>query len=347
VSGTAGYAIIGAGEISGQHAEAIALTPQARLVAICSGTERSARTSGERWGVPWSTDLNDTLARSDVDVAVICTPSGMHAQQAAQALDAGKHVLIEKPLALSLADADRVIAMGHARGLLVSVISQRRFEPIVQQIRQALTDQALGPIALVEACTRYYRPQAYYEGASWRGTKALDGGALMNQGIHMVDLVRWLMGPISQVSGFVGTLGHRMESEDTATASVLFSAGALGTLAATTCAYPGFTQDLWILGDRGHLHLVDRQLVAWSVADALHSELLSALTSNGAGGAPDGQTQNGHVAQYLDMTRAVLEGRSPAVTGEDGRSALEVVLAVYESAQQGRVVALPANGMAS
>ncbi len=333
-----GYLIVGAGAISAQHIEAIRITDGAYVAGVSDSSAERAQAAGERWGVPWSTDLAEALGWSGVDAAVICTPSGLHAGQALAALQAGKHVLIEKPIALSLDDADRVVEEARSRDLVVSTVSQRRFEPAVQAIRQVLSDGALGPVAFVEGLTLDYRPQQYYDSAAWRGTRAFDGGALMNQGIHMVDLVRWLAGPIVRVAGQAATVAKKMEAEDTATAAVAFASGALGSLVATTCAYPGVPHELRVYGERGYIHLRGEDLVGWEVQGVPRPE--PTQEQAGPAAATWGTTFVGHARQYRDVTSAIVEHRPPAISGADGRDTLAVVLAVYDSAATGHAVTL-------
>jgi len=203
--------LVGAGAISTQHFEAIEALPGMRLAAVASASEVRARAAGEAHGVPWSTSLVELLARDDVDAVTICSPSGLHPAQALAALRAGKHVLIEKPIALSVADADAVIAEARSRGLVAAVVSQRRFEPAVRALKAAVDAGRLGRVILVIGEGLYFRPQSYYDSAAWRGTVGLDGGVLMNQAIHTLDLMRWVGGPAVSVAGQVATLGHTME----------------------------------------------------------------------------------------------------------------------------------------
>jgi UDP-N-acetyl-2-amino-2-deoxyglucuronate dehydrogenase len=208
--------LVGCGAISTQHLEAIAAVDGLSLAAVMSASADRARTVGDRWGVPWTTSLDELLARDDVDAVTVCSPSGLHPAQALAALRSGRHAIVEKPIALSIPDADAVVAEGRERGLVVATISQRRFEPAVRALKAAVAAGALGRISLVITEGLYHRPQAYYDSAAWRGTRELDGGVLMNQAIHMIDLVRWIGGPIASVSAHIATLGHEMEAEDTA-----------------------------------------------------------------------------------------------------------------------------------
>ena len=343
ISDGVGYLIVGAGAISTQHVEAIGATDAARVAGVCDASAERAQAAGERWDIPWSTDLEAALTWAAVDAAVICTPSGLHAQHALAALRAGKHVLIEKPIALSLADADEIVTAGRARDLVVSTVSQRRFEPVIQEIRRVLASGVLGPVAYVGGTTLDYRPQSYYASGAWRGTRALDGGALMNQGIHTVDLVRWLAGPIVRVAGQTATVAKEIEAEDTAAAAVTFASGALGSLVATTSAYPGVPHDLRIHADRGYIHLRDEAIAGWEV-DGVPRPSAPDDPAAEADAATWGTTFVGHARQYADVTRAILEHRTPAISGLDGRNTLAVVLAVYESAATGRIIELTETG---
>jgi len=344
------FALVGAGAISTQHIEAIAAVEGAVLVAVESSSTDRAREVGERWGVPWTTDLDELLSRADVDAVAICTPSGSHAEIALAALRHAKHVVVEKPLALSTADADALIAEGRRAGRLVATISQRRFEPVMQAVRAAVAADAFGRIALVMGEGLYHRPQSYYDSAAWRGTRAMDGGVLMNQAIHMVDLVRWVGGPVASIAGQVATIGHTMEAEDTATVSLRFASGALGSIIATTCAEPGFDQELRVYGDRGHARVVGQRALEWSLAPGTAVTVpaeeaavgATATPSGGLAPATWGTDATGHIRQYTDIVAAIQTGRAPAVTGEDGRNAVEIVVGAYEASDTGRAVTVKA-----
>jgi predicted dehydrogenase len=336
------FGLIGAGAISTQHLEAIDALPGAAISAIASASADRARAAGERWGVPWTTDVDELVARDDVDAVTISTPSGLHPGHALAALRHGKHVLVEKPIALSVEAADAVAAEARARGLVAATVSQRRFEPVTRAIRDAVASGALGRIAMIVAEGFYHRPQAYYDSAAWRGTIELDGGVLMNQGIHMIDLLRWIGGPVDRVSGHVATIGHRMEAEDTATVSLRFSDGALGAILATTCATVEQPTVLRIHGEHGHVRLVGEEATEWDVPDRPAPVAGPAHEAEGAVGrsATWGTSAVGYVRQYTDFIAAVREGRDPAVTAEDGAAAVEIITAAYASSQSGRAVTL-------
>lgn len=338
--------IVGCGAISTQHLEAISALPDLALAAVVSASEARAQAVGERWGVPWSTRLEDLLGRDDLDAVTISTPSGLHPEQALAALRTGRHVVVEKPIALSVADADAVVREGRERRLVVATISQRRFEPAVRALHDAMEAGALGRVSLIIAEGLYQRPQAYYDSAAWRGTRDLDGGVLMNQAIHVIDLVRWIGGSVASVAAHVAILGHAMEAEDTASVSLRFASGTLGVIVATTCAKPEFPTELRVYGDRGHVRIVGEEAVEWDVPGIAAptgpvEEPEAPGAELGIGTAQTwGTSAIGYLRQYADFVEAVRTGRPPVVTGEDGRNAVEIVTAAYEADRTGRAVVL-------
>lgn len=334
--------LVGCGAISTQHLEAISALPDMSLSAVVSGSEDRARIVGEKWGVPWYTDLDRLLGRDDVDAVTVATPSGLHPVQALAALRSGRHVIVEKPIALSVADADNVVREGRDRGLVVAMISQRRFEPPIRALRAAIESGGLGRISLIIGEGLYHRPQSYYDSAVWRGTRDLDGGVLMNQAIHMIDLVRWMGGPVASVAAHIATLGHEMEAEDTASVTLRFANGTLGEIVATTCATPEFPTELRVYGERGHVRIVGEVAVEWDIPDVPPPLPDDAPTPQAAIGVTQtwGTNATGYLRQYSDFVEAVRTGRPPAVTGEDGRNAVEIVTSAYEADRTGRSVEL-------
>ncbi|MFZ5816509.1 MAG: Gfo/Idh/MocA family protein [Bacillota bacterium] len=324
--------IIGYGSIGKVHEEVLSHCEGVTVAAIAGRS--AARPPGLT--ADWHADYRELLRRPDIDLVVICTPSGLHGPQALEALEAGKHVVIEKPMALRLDEARAVIGCARRRGLFLSVISQRRMEPPHRYLKEAIASGRLGRPVLGEALVRWYRPQSYYDSADWRGTLALDGGALMNQGIHLVDLLLWLMGPVTSVSAHTATRTHRMEAEDTATASLRFESGALGLIAATTAAHPGFPAELNLFFERGSVLLSGSQVLRWEVPDLPPPPKAEPAT----GGASDPRAigNAGHLAQWQEILDALRYRRRPLVAGEDGLAALALVLAIYESSQTGRAV---------
>ena len=340
-----GFGIAGAGVIAAMHAEAIAMLPAARLVAVTDVVPESARVFAEARGCAAEPDLSALLARADIDVVSVCVPSGLHAEVGTQAAAAGKHLVIEKPIDTTLAAADRLIGAARAAGVVVTVVSQHRFDPGLAELRILLDAGALGRLVLGEASTKWYRSQAYYDSAAWRGTWALDGGSLMNQGIHYVDLLLWAMGPVAEVTALTATQAHEVEVEDVALALLRFCSGAVGTIVASTAVFPGFAQRLEITGTNGTVVIEDGQIVRHDISG---EESRSAAPGGAAGHGgsraaanPAGLAPASHAAQIADLLGAIDAGRQPSVTAESGRAALEVVCAVYQSAREGRKIALP------
>jgi len=337
-----GFGIAGTGIIASTHAQAVARLGNARLVAV---TDVSADTAGrfaERHGCVAMPDLDALLARDDVDVVSVCVPSGLHAEIGIRAAAAGKHLVIEKPIDVTLAAADRLTEAAEAAGVKLTVISQHRFDPGLLELKNLAGTGALGRLLLGEASTKWYRSQAYYDSAAWRGTEALDGGSLMNQGIHYADLLLWAMGPVAEVTAFTATQAHAMEAEDVALALLTFRSGALGTLVSSTSVFPGFAQRLEITGTGGTIVVTDGQITSRGLAGKDgHPPGSAGDPAVAAGASTPLIGAASHAAQLADLLAAIDEGREPAVTGADGRACLELVLAVYEAARKGGPVTLP------
>jgi UDP-N-acetyl-2-amino-2-deoxyglucuronate dehydrogenase len=343
-----GFGIVGTGVIAATHAKAIAALPNAHLVAVTDVRPDSLRAFAAAQGCAAEPDLAALLAREDVEVVSVCVPSGLHADVGIQAAAAGKHLVVEKPIEVTLAAADNLINAADAAGVALTVISQHRFDPGPVELRRLLDGGALGDLVLGEASTKWYRTQEYYDSAAWRGTRAFDGGALLNQGVHYVDLLRWCMGPVAEVTAVCATRTHRMEAEDTALALLRFTSGAVGTIVASTAVFPGFAQQLEITGTNGTVTIED--------GDIARAEL-----RNGGGPGTDGQRESvappeaadpaisavaSHAAQVADLLTAIEQGRPPLVSAVSARDALEIVCAAYESARDGRPVALPQRRLA-
>jgi UDP-N-acetyl-2-amino-2-deoxyglucuronate dehydrogenase len=339
-----GFGIIGTGVIAAIHADAIAALPGARLAAITDVDAAAAAAFAAAYGADAEPDLDALLARADVEVVCVCVPSGRHAEVGSRAAKAGKHLAVEKPVDVTLEAADRLIEAARGAGVALTVISQHRFDAGLAELKRLLAEGALGRLVLGEASTKWYRTQAYYDSAPWRGTWAMDGGSLLNQGVHYVDLLRWCMGPVAEVTAVCSTQAHQIEVEDTSLAIVKFTSGAVGTILSSTAAFPGFPQRLEITGTRGTVTIEDGQIVRRAFADDARQEGGGARQDSGARAAaaadPAALDVSGHAAQLADLLAAIDEGREPAVSGEAGRDALEIVRAVYESSRSGRTVVL-------
>ncbi len=354
-----GFGIVGGGVIGPLHAQAITAQPDARLVAVCDIVPGAAEKLAGDYNAEAMTDLDAMLARDDIQVVNVCVPSGLHAEIGVKAARAGKHVICEKPIDITLDAADRLIAACDEAGVKLQVISQHRFGAGMRRLKQAIDDGALGTLVMGNAEIFWYRAQAYYDSGGWRGTWALDGGGcLMNQGVHYVDLLRWAMGPVASVSAKMGTLAHeRIEVEDAAVAVIQFENGAIGSLIGTTDAFPGYTCRLEIVGTEGSAILEDGEIKAWNLKaeigevgaygrgkEAKRAEASQNGKASGQGAAdPAAISWGGHAVEVRDMIDAIRGGRDVVLPGSSARNALELILAVYRSAESGREVKMPMN----
>jgi UDP-N-acetyl-2-amino-2-deoxyglucuronate dehydrogenase len=326
--------IIGCGRIAYKHAEAIKKNEKANLLCVCDIIEERAREYKDKYGAEAHfTDYRKMLEYSGLDVVNICTPSGMHAEMGIAAAQAGKHVIVEKPMALSLKDADDLIEACDESGVKLAVCFQNRFNPPVQKLRRALEEGRFGKLTHASAIVRWFRPQDYYDQAPWRGTRAMDGGCLMNQSIHNIDLLQWMMGPVESVFGYTATNLRKIECEDVGVAVLKFKNGALGVIEASTTIYPeNLEETLNIFGEKGTVVLggiAVNKIETWKFAD-----------STDENGAIDQHQQDvpnvygfGHEALVEDFINAVINNSEPYITGREGRNALEIVLSIYNCKQ--------------
>ena len=350
-----GFGIIGAGNIALIHAQAISALAQAsptggpRLRAILGTTPARAGALAARFGVDAMVDAAAFFARPDIQVVTICTPSGTHAQLGVLAAAAGKHVIVEKPIDVSLPAANSLIAACDRHGVRLGAIFQSRSLPAVALIKQAITRGRLGRLYLVDAYVKWNRAPAYYQAAPWRGTHALDGGgALINQAIHTVDLAQFFAGPAASVIGHTDRKHHaQIEAEDTALAIVRYRGGAAGVIEATTSVSPGFARRVEIHGERGSIILDGNDIALWQLEGQDEEEVtlarLRGLAKDASDGASDPTKLDiaGHRHQFEDFVAAVRTGRPPVIDGRAALPALEIVLAVYQSAKSGEKVELP------
>ncbi len=334
------FGLIGCGRVAPRHAESVDALPDARLVAVADVRESRAAHFAKQYGADLLTDYHALLARPDIDVVSICTPSGLHAQMTIDALQAGKHVICEKPIALSLADADRMIATAAATGRKLCVVLQNRYNPPMQDLRRIVDEGRLGRLLLGNATVRWYRPQEYYED-EWHGTWAMDGGALMNQSIHHIDALQWFMGKPESVFAFTGTLAHRMEAEDTGVAVIRFAGGALGSIEGSTITYPeNIEGSVAVFGELGSAKIGGTALnrkVVWKVAGELERER-EVLTRDQVD--PPSIYGTSHQKVIADMIEAIRDDRAPKTHGAEARKSLALVLAIYESARTGQPVTI-------
>jgi UDP-N-acetyl-2-amino-2-deoxyglucuronate dehydrogenase len=330
------FGIVGCGHIAKKHVAAIEAVQEAELVAVCDTNEaRLAEFAVD--GVKGFTNIEDLL-QTDVDVVCICTPSGLHPQLTIQAAEAKKHVVVEKPMALTLEDADQMIEACRRNGVKMAVVHPNRFRPAVRELRQRLETGSFGKIGHANATVRWNRNQAYYDQAPWRGTKAMDGGVLMNQAIHNIDLLLWMMGEVDEVSSYHATRIRNMEAEDTSVSIIRFQSGALGVLEAAVTIYPkNLEESLSIFGETGTAVIGGRTanwIKTWNFSDLSDEEALETIKRVEADpfGIP------GHQCIIQDMTEAIKEDRNPVVSGKEGREALSLVIACQLAAETGKAV---------
>ncbi len=339
------FGIVGCGVISGTHADAIGALPNdARLVACCDvKPHRAERLSTRVGGIATYTALEEMLAHPGLDCICVCTPSGQHADSVLAAAEKGIHSVVEKPMDITRERVESIIRARDEHNVKVACIFQRRAWNVVNRIRDAVQSGRLGTMFLGEARMKWWRSQEYYDSGDWRGTWALDGGgALMNQGIHGLDMLYYVMGPIQSIKAHAATLTHDIEVEDTLTASIRYASGALGTLVVTTSCNPGYTMRHEFNGSKGAITIEENDITEWNVeGEELESASeTSAAPAGGASANPADISAEGHTRLLLDMVNAIREDRQPMVPPEEGRHAVDLILAMYESAKTGREITL-------
>jgi UDP-N-acetyl-2-amino-2-deoxyglucuronate dehydrogenase len=344
-----GFGIVGCGMISNFHARAIADVRGTKLEACFDTRAEAAEKFAAANHCKAYTDLGKMLADSKVDIVTIATPSGAHMEPAVAAARAGKHVIIEKPLEITLKKCDRIIEACEKAGVQCGAIFPSRFHDSSIKIKKAIDGGRFGRLTLGDAYVKWFRTQEYYDSGAWRGTWALDGGgALMNQAIHSVDLLTWLMGPVVEIQANTATIAHvRIEVEDAVVATLRFANGALGVLEATTAAYPGYLKRIEISGSEGSALLEEEDLKAWDFAkprkedNAIHDQMKQHKSTGGGASDPTAIGHHGHTLQFRDFVDAVKKNRAPAVDGHEGRRSVEIILGVYKAAESGKTVKLP------
>lgn len=341
------YAIIGCGRISPNHIAA-AIKNELNIVALCDLIPENMEDKCSTFNLSTSTkrytNYKEMLEKEQPQLVAICTESGKHAEIALNCIEAGANLIIEKPIALSLQDADQIIAKAKEKKVKVSACHQNRFNKSVQKIREAIEHERFGRLLHATAHVRWNRNEDYYKQALWRGTWEQDGGALMNQCIHNIDLLRWMMGnEIEEVVGMTSNLNHNyIETEDLGLAIVKFSNGSFGMIEGTTNVYPkNLEETLYIFGEKGTVKVGGKSvniIEEWHFSDQMDDpvEVKSKFQEN-----PPNVYGFGHNPLYADVIDAIQNDREPYVTAEDGRRALELVLAIYKSASEGKSVRLP------
>ena len=337
------FGLIGCGGIAEFHIKAINEIDNAKLVCVSSRNEQRAKAVGEQEQADWVTDYKKLLARADIDVVCVTTSSGSHGAIGADVLTSGKHLLMEKPIAMTVEEAESLIRLAEENDRILSVISPRRFEESFQLAKKAVSEGKLGRLLLIEAHTPFMRTQSYYDSADWRGTIAEDGGALMNQGIHQIDLLLWLGGSVRTVYGKTFTQTHRMEAEDMGVAIVTFENGAVGTIMASTSIQPGLPASIKIYGEKGTIWIVGDAIAHWTVPGMEVDVRLDDIRTGGASN-PFSISHQNHKRQIVDLVEALSDNRAPLITGQDGLNAVKLIHSIYLSSASEAEIKLNERG---
>jgi UDP-N-acetyl-2-amino-2-deoxyglucuronate dehydrogenase len=341
-----GFGIVGVGMIADFHARAIAEVPGARLLGVATRNQENASAFAEKHRVPFATTkLEELVARPEIHVVCITTPSGAHLEPALAAIRAGKHVIIEKPLEITTGRADEILRAAELKGVRVVPIFQARFGEGARKLKAALDAGRFGRLVLASAYVKWHRSAEYYRG--WKGTRALDGGgACMNQGIHAIDLLQWFAGMPAEIFAWTTRRVHTgIEVEDTASATLRYANGALGTIEASTALWPGWQRRLEICGEFGSVMLEDDYLARWEFRDAqpgdeaIRAAKLDPAMRSGAG-SPSAISHDGHRRQFQDLADALRSGGPTAIAGHEARNAVALIRALYDSAERGAPVKL-------
>jgi predicted dehydrogenase len=326
-----GFGVIGTGNIAKFHSQCINKIPNAKLLGVLSKTESRARQVAKDFNAPVFWDIEKLLSNSEIDIVCICNESGLHAHSIAKIAKAGKNVLCEKPLETSVKKIDEIGDMAKASGIQLGCIFQNRENPEYKKLKTYVQSGSLGKILLCQTSINWYRPPSYYED-SWRGTLAMDGGAaLINQGIHTVDLTLDLMGEVDHLSGFIDTLHHQIEGEDVAVAALKFKSGALGTLSAGTALFPGEPESITLYGTLGNVVFSGGKIITSTVV-SIQEELNATVVDPGSGASdPMAISDQFHIATIVDFMNAVQQGLTPKVNIDQARKSVALINAIYES----------------
>ena len=344
-----GFGILGLGMIAEFHVMAIKELIGCRFVAGYDTIPGRAADFCTKHGGTGYDNLASFLSDENMDIVCIATPSGLHLDGAVAAARAGKHIIVEKPLEITTARCDVIIAEAGANKVKLATIFPSRYHAISGIVKSAITQGRLGKIVLADAQIKWFRSQEYYDSGKWRGTWNLDGGgALMNQGIHAIDLLQWLMGEVSEVFALTATLAHeRIEVEDTAAAVLKFTSGAIGVIAGTTGAYPGFLKKIEICGSKGCITIEEENITTWKFAEEhskdeeIRRQYGSATQTGGGASDPAAIGHHGHKLLFEAFVNALRDDRPVDIDGAEGRKSVEIIEAIYQSAKYHCPITLP------
>ena len=336
------FAIIGIGNIAATHAAAIDHTPDAQLVAVATRNPERGQAFAAAHNATWYANHRALLAQDHIDAVAICTPHNLHAPMTLDAAAAHKHVLVEKPMALTTIECDTMIAACERAGVALGVIFQMRFDPLSRQLKSMIDRGKLGRLLWVSASIIWYRNDDYYRSSPWRGTIAHSGGGvLINQAIHLIDLMLWLADMPASVTARTKTLNHPIDVEDGAVAILEYADNRLGVIQATTVAYPGYPEQLEFHGTRGSaVYHKGQGKLEWHIAEPREDGMEQVPVDSGAAKASTDAA--GHIMQYQDFVAAIRERRPPLIDGREGRKSVQLVEAIYRSAREQKTIAINA-----
>jgi len=340
------FGIVGTGvgaNFCAQGISAISDADMANLVAVTSRREERAREFASKWGLrDWYTDYREMLEKADIEAVIISTPHHLHYSMVLESVKSGKNVLVDKPMAVSLKEADEMIEEARRKGVKLGVNFQSRFDPTFRKVKEAVEEQRFGRLILGEAAVKWFRTQEYYDKSPWRGSWNTEGGgALINQAIHTIDLLVWIMGPPRYLWGQIDTVGHKIEVEDLAVAAIRFENGALGIIEGSTAIYPGLPTRLKVHGTEGTAIVEGEVLKRWSIIG--EEEIVSEEAKEGlkSWARPDLAPATNHASLIKDFVQAIIDDRAPYVNGVEGRKSLEVIMAIYRSGRNRRMIEFP------
>lgn len=344
-----GFGVIGCGEISRIHCEAISTMEDARLIAVSDINGMAAKSRADKYGVDYYTDYTQLLGRDDINIVCICTPSGLRRDIAIAAARCGKHIIAEKPIEICLERIDDILEECEINGVSIAGIFNLRYDDVYSAVKRAVSLGRFGKLLLGDIYIKWYRDQKYYDSAQWRGTWELDGGGvLMNQAIHYIDLLQWMMGPVEEVYGICSTLSHdRIEVEDTATAILKFKNGAQGVIEGTTSAYPGISSRIELHGQKGSVLIENNKIKLWEFVDKhpIDKEIKELKLSGGSGGISDPASIDPHLhkKQLEDILASFKSSEEAMVDGKEARKSVEIIQAIYKSSLENKSIKLPLN----
>lgn len=342
-----GFGIIGAGAIAEVHARAIDTIMDAGLIGVFDHNPDKTASFSSKYNCRSFGSAEELCNEKNINIVCICTPSGLHLEPALTAINAGKNCVIEKPLEVTLERCDRIINAGIQHNVIVSGIFPMRFSRVYSELKKAVDEGRFGKLVMGDVYVKWFRNPGYYTDVKWRSNLLESGGgAMMNQGIHSIDLLRWYMGNVEAVCAFTGLVGHDgLEVEDVAAATLKFANGAVGVIEASTAVNPGFFRRLEILGTKGSVIIEEEKILAWNFDEEVESDqkLRERFSGNNSGGGvsdPKAINDIGHLRQLLDIIKSIENGNPPAIDAVEARNAVELVLAVYNSARNKRIVYL-------